>query len=252
MKIYRFVLVLASGIFLHGDVMYEMMTTTEGLMGMGGGETLISVFIKDDCSRTEMVMRDSMVSEMKNVFITRLDKGVIWTLDMDNEQYSEMKLGQEMITEEEIKLEEEPRIPAPEFVVEKTGKKKILLGKKCEEVVVSMKVEDAEGSMNFTQTMWNTKDITGCNEITEFNKKMTEMGMKSSKSGMMADKKSFEEFQNKINEIEGFPLELDLEVIVASEQMSFSMKTHSVVTKIDAKPINNKVFEIPAGYSLKE
>jgi thymidine phosphorylase len=81
---------------------------------------------------------------------------------------------------------------------------------------------------------------------------MTEMGMKSSKSGMMADKKSFEEFQNKINEIEGFPLELDLEVIVASEQMSFSMKTHSVVTKIDAKPINNKVFEIPAGYSLKE
>lgn len=249
MKIYRFVLVLAIGIFLHGDVMYEMMTTTEGLMGMGGGETLISVFIKDDCSRTEMVMRDSMVSEMKNVFITRLDKRVIWTLDMDNEQYSEMKLGEET---EEVEGEEETSAAMPEITVKKTGKKKLLLGKECEEVVVSMKVEDAEGSMNFTQTMWNTKDITGFKEITEFNKKMTEMGMKSSKSGMMADKKSFEEFQKKINKIEGFPLEFDLDVTMASEQMSFSMKTNTVVTKIDNKPINHKVFEIPIGYSLKE
>lgn len=249
MKIYRFVLVFAIGIFLHGDVMYEMSTTTEGLMGMGGGETLISVFIKDDCSRTEMVMRDSMVSEMKNVFITRLDKGVIWTLNMDKEQYSEMKLGEET---EKVEGEEETSAAMPEITVEKTGKKKVLLGKECEEVVVSMIVEDAEGSMNFTQTMWNTKDIKGYEEIMEFNKKMTEMGMKSSKSGMMADKKSFEEFQKKISEIEGFPLELDLEVTMGSEQMSFSMKTNTVMTKIDNKPINQKVFEIPAGYSLEE
>jgi len=249
MKIHRMIVLFLFGLFLYGDVMYEMMTTTEGLMGMGGGETLISVFIKDDCSRTEMVMRDSMVSEMKNVFITRLDKGVIWTLDMDNEQYSEMKLGEET---EKVEGEEETSAAMPEITIEKTGKKKVLLGKECEEVVVSMKVEDAEGSMNFTQTMWNTKDITEYKEITEFNKKMTEMGMKSSKSGMMADKKSFEEFQKKIDKIEGFPLELDLEVTMASEQMSFSMKTNTVVTKIDNKPINQKVFEIPAGYSLKE
>jgi len=160
-----------------------------------------------------------------------------------------MKLGEET---EEVEGEEERSAAMPEITVEKTGKKKVLLGKECEEVVVSMKIEDAEGSMNFTQTMWNTKDIRGYKEITEFNKKMTEMGMKSSKSGMMADKKSFEDFQNKINELEGFPLELDLEVTMGSEQMSFSMKTNTLVTKIDDKPINQKVFEIPAGYSLKE
>ncbi|MGB3340987.1 MAG: DUF4412 domain-containing protein [bacterium] len=248
MKIHRMIVLLLFGLFLYGDVMYEMSTTTEGMMGMGGGETTISVFIKGDCSRTKMTSTGPMAGQ-QIITITRLDKGVIWTLDMDNEQYSEMKLGEET---EEVEGEEETSAAMPEITVEKTGKKKVLLGKECEEVVVSMKVEDAEGSMNFTQTMWNTKDVTGYEEITEFNKKMTEKGMKSSKSSMMADKKSFDDFQNKINEIEGFPLELDLEMTMASEQMSFSMKTNTVVTKIDNKPINQKVFEIPVGYSLKE
>jgi hypothetical protein len=34
--------------------------------------------------------------------------------------------------------------------------------------------------------------------------------------------------------------------------MSFSLMTHSEVTKIETNPISDKVFEIPAGYSLKE
>ncbi len=248
MKLHRFILVLIFGLFLYGDVMYEMSTTTEGMMGMGCGETTMSVFIKGDCSRTEMTSTGPMAGE-QTIIITRLDKGVIWTLDTDNEQYSEMKLGEET---EEVEGEEETSGTMPEITVKKTGKKKVLLGKECEEVVVSMKIEDEQGDMSFTQIMWNTKDIPGYEEIMEFNKKMTEMGIKSSKSSMMANKKSFEEFQKKIGEIEGFPLELDMDMTMGSTGMSFSMKTHSVVTKIDAKPINNKVFEIPAGYTLKE
>lgn len=249
MKLHRFILVLFLGFFLYGDVMYDMSTTTEGMMGMGGGETTMSVFIKGDRSRTEMTSTSPMAGEQTSVIITRLDKGVIWTLDIDNEQYSEMKLGGEI---EGITGEEEALDKVPKITVERTGKKKVVLGKECEEVVVSMKVEDEQGDMSFTQTMWITKDIQCYEEIMEFNKKMTEMGMKSSNTGMMANRKSFEEFQEKIGEIRGFPLEVDMDITMGGTGMSFSMKTHSVVTKIDAKPINNKVFEIPAGYSLKE
>jgi hypothetical protein len=43
-----------------------------------------------------------------------------------------------------------------------------------------------------------------------------------------------------------------MEMAVGAEGMSFSFVTHSEVTKIETKPINDKVFEIPTGYSLRE
>jgi hypothetical protein len=69
---------------------------------------------------------------------------------------------------------------------------------------------------------------------------------------MGANKQIYEEFQRKTSEIEGFPLELDMEMTVGAGGMSFSFLTHSEVTNIETQPISDKVFEIPAGYSLAE
>jgi hypothetical protein len=73
-----------------------------------------------------------------------------------------------------------------------------------------------------------------------------------SSSMMGGNKKTYEEFQKKTSEIEGFPLEIDMEMIMGGEGMSFSFMTHSEVTKIETTPISDKVFEIPTGYSLKK
>ena len=52
--------------------------------------------------------------------------------------------------------------------------------------------------------------------------------------------------------IDGFPLELILGVTIRSDDVAFSFETNSVVTRIEHVPINQKVFEIPSGYTLIE
>jgi len=252
MRLYRFTLMFIWCVSLFGDVMYEMVTTTEGMMGMAGGETKTSVYIKDDYQRTEMVSEDQMKGEMKTILITRFDKGVIWTLDPENKEYSEIKFDEGLGAEKAKEGEEEREFATPEINVERTGKKKVLLNKECEEVIVSMKVADDEGSMDFTQAMWVTKDIEGYEEINDFSKKMTDLGLASTSLGMMRDQKSAEEFQKKIQDIGGFPLEFIMEIAMGTEEMQFSMKMHTMVTKIDKKPISQKLFEIPEGYTLQE
>ncbi len=247
-------IILLSGfwVFLSGDVMYEMVTTTEGMMGMGGGETKTRVFIKDDLQRTEIASENEMRGETQTILITRFDKGVMWTLDPENKQYTEIKIDEGIGIEEVEHGEEGRELVMPEIKVERTGKKKVLLDKECEEVVVSMMVEDDEGSMTFAQTMWVTKDMPGYEEISDMSEKMTALGLKSSQQGMMEDQKLAEEFQRKIEDIEGFPLEFTMDITMATEDMSFSIKTHSVVTKLDKKPIDHRVFEIPKGYTRKD
>lgn len=252
MRSYRFTLILIFCVSLFGDVMYEMVTTTEGMMGMAGGETKTSVYIKNDYQRTEMISEDQMQGETKTVLITRFDKGVIWTLDPANKEYSEIKLDEGLSVEEAEKGEGEREFATPAITVERTGKKKVLLDKECDEVIVSMMVDDEEGSMNFTQAMWVTKDIAGYKEISDFSKRMTELGFTTSSQGMMRDQKSAEEFQKKLQDIEGFPLEFTMEINLGAEEMQFSMKMHTMVTKVDNKPMSQKLFEIPEGYTLKE
>ena len=114
-----------------------------------------------------------------------------------------------------------------------------------------MEASGDEGSATFKQTMWVTKDVPGYKEIQEFQKHMSESGLGSS-SMMGPNKKNYDEFQEKISEIEGFPLEMIMEMSMGGGVMSFTMTTRSEVTKIETKPINDKVFEIPTGYSLQE
>jgi hypothetical protein len=242
----RLFLILSLGLFLYADVMYEMTTTSKGMMGMGG-ESTVRVYVKGDRSRTETTSEGMMGGEVTNITITRLDKNVIWTLDNENKQYAEIEIGEFMKVEEE-----ETEETVPEIKIEKTGKTKEILGKTCEEVIVSMDIKSDEGSMTMTQTMWVTTDITGYEELKEFNKKFGGNGSGQSMASMTKDKKSYNEFQEKISEVEGFPLELEMEFSMGAEIMPFSMRTHSTVTKIDTKPISDKVFEIPEGYSLEE
>ena len=246
MRLFCLTLLFCLASMLYGDVMYEMVSTSEGMMGMKG-ETNMRIFVKGDRSLTEMTAENPMGGTMTDTKIIRLDKDVIWSIDHDNKEYTEMSIA--MPTQMPEESDEE--ISIPDVTVTRTGETKKLLNKDCEKVIVTMDVDDDEGEMNFKQTMWVTKDIPGYKEIQDFQEHMAGSGSMST-SMMGANKKTYEEFQKKISEIEGFPLEIEMEMTMGAEGMSFSMMTHSEVTQIETKPINDKVFEIPAGYSLKE
>ncbi len=247
MRIFCLAMLCCLASMLYADVMYEMTSTTEGMMGMKG-ETQMRVFVKGDRSLTEMTAEDEKAGSMSDVKIIRLDKGVIWSIDHENKEYTEISM-EEMAGEPEES--EEPAMEMPEVKVVRTGKTKKILNKDCEEVIVTMETAGDEGSATFKQTMWVTKDVPGYKEIQDFQKHMSESKMGSS-SMMGPNKKNYEEFQEKISEIEGFPLEIIMEMSMGGGIMSFTMTTQSEITKIETTPINDKVFEIPAGYSPKE
>jgi hypothetical protein len=246
MRSFCLTLLLCIGSMLYADVMYEMVSTSEGMMGMKG-ETNMRIFVKGDRSLTEMTADDPRGGAMTDTKIIRLDKGVIWSIDHDKKEYSEMSIA----TTQETPEEPEEEMPMPEVKVARTGENKKILNKDCEKVIVTMEIDDDEGAMKLKQTMWVTKDVPGYKEIQDFQKHMAGSGSMSS-SMMGGNKKTYEEFQKKTSEIEGFPLEIDMEMIMGAEGMSFSFLTHSEVTNIDTKPISDKVFEIPTGYSLKK
>jgi hypothetical protein len=247
MKIFCLALLCCFAAMLHADVMYEMTSTTEGMMGMKG-ETQMRVFVKGDRSLTEMTAENPMMGSMSDTKIIRLDKGIIWSIDHENKEYTQY-IMEEMAGEPEES--EAPAMEMPDVKVVRTGNTKKILNKDCEEIIVTMETAGEEGSATFRQTMWVTKDVPGYKEIQEFQKHMSESKLGSS-AMMGPNKKNYEEFQNKISEIEGFPLEMVMEMIMGGEGMSFTMTTRSEVTKIETTPINDKVFEIPAGYSSKE
>lgn len=245
MKLFALTLLLCFTSGLYGDVMYEMVSTSEGMMGMKG-ETNMRIFVKGERSLTEMTAENPMGGTMTDTKIIRLDKGVIWSIDHDKKQYKESTIVQETQAPEE----QTGKVDMPNVQVVSTGEKKEILDKECEKVIVTMEVDDEEGASTLKQTMWVTKDIPGYQEIQNFQKQMTGSGGMSA-SMMGGDKKTFEEFQRKTSEIEGFPLIIDMEMTMGAEVMSFTFKTHSEVTKIETTPISDKVFEIPTGYSLK-
>ena len=248
MKINRLVFLLIFGLFLYGDVMYEMLTTTQGMMGMGDSETMMRIFIKGDRSRTEIISKSASLGEFTNIYIVRLDKRVVWTFDDSNKKYTEVTLEANLNAEPEKPLDS--MAAKPQIKVEATGEKKKLLENDCEKVIVLLKLDTKETDFDLTQTMWVAKDLQGSEEIIAYNKKLTEIGggmMQAAQLGI--DKKSLQGFMNKINEINGFPLELELDMEINFEEIAMTTTTKSQVTKISVVPISDKVFEIPEGYS---
>ncbi len=250
MKLLRIMFLLTVGAFLFGDVMYEMLITTQGPQGMSV-ESMSKIFLKGNKVRTETTAKSSMTGEMTSVSITRLDKEVIWILDPEKKQYTELNLADLKKRMEQAYTDTQKNV-VPEISVRKTGEKKKILNYDCEKVVLSMKVNSEQGGVNFTQTMWVTKDVPRYKELEAFQKMVAELGLQPSSSMLPISKKFLEEFKKKSESIQGFPLEMEMDMSMGSKEMPFSFKVHTEVSKIDAKPINAKVFEIPRGYKLKK
>jgi len=212
------------------DVVYKSKTVTSGMMGMGEMETETVTKIKGDKKREESItkfaggMMKMMMKgkEEKEISITRLDKGVVWDIDLKEKSYTElsfeqmkkmMKMAKPQLLEKE-KKEVEAKTT---FKVNNTGKKGKISGYICEEVLVKMITEGKdpktgeEGKLTVDVQMWVTQEVKEFGQIEAFNKKMAQkLGMGEYGEKMFGGMGQFgvdtELLSKKAEEVKGFPL----------------------------------------------
>ena len=120
----------------YSDVMYEMTTTTEGMLGMGS-KAMMRVFVKGDQSRIEIASGSDSNDVENMVIITRLDKGVVWTLDDEQEEYTVTNISE---------LKDTILVDAsdlPDVNVKATGNTKEILKNECEEYIITMNIDSS-------------------------------------------------------------------------------------------------------------
>lgn len=243
-------LVLVCACSLHyADVLYEMVTLTKGLPGMDDVSTGIKVSIKADRSRDEMVINDPLTGKRKIVHITRLDKGVKWTLDTENMRYFATTFMSTPAPEREQR-DTDTTATTAEVIVEATGKTKEILRCTCKEVIVSV-VAEGDTIPLVSQQMWVSSEFDGYEEIDSYFNQLIESGIDSPLSPVMGSEAGYmREFLDAIQSIEGFPLEATMYMLVGPDAAPYVIEMHSLTKAIATDPLDDSLFEIPAGYTL--
>ena len=234
---------LAAG--AHADVTIKQEGTISGLGGFMNSEMSTVTKIKGDkkCDDTEMRMTNKMMKMMgggkpiETTSIIDLDKGVMYNVNHQDKSYTEMPLsavgemaggmaqpgmyGQKKGQKGGMQIDtSDVTMSPPTFDIQKTGNSEKIDGHKCEETVLTMKIDgvDKKTGKEFTFTtvmnLWLANDVEGADEFNDFNKKMAEkMGVEASAAmnGSMAGALAMyglnsEELREKMDQLQGFPL----------------------------------------------
>jgi hypothetical protein len=171
---------LLAAVAAAAEVRIERATTSSGLGGLGAFESTSVETTSAVAQREETTFRftggfmsalQKMAGSGNTVRITRLDRGVVWTLDPEAKTYTEAPLT--------FAVEPRPGAPAPqperrepsdvvvtrsEFKVERTGAKRTINGFPCEEYVATWLVETKNRSTGetgrsvMTTRVWTTPE----------------------------------------------------------------------------------------------
>ena len=172
MRLSSLTTVLLFSCMLHADIMYEMtLTTTTASTLLTGAEMERRVFIKGDAARVEEIVSRPETGEQTRILIYRFDRGLVWTLDMDGKQYTETLLA-DTVVRIEGRDEPQPFFERPEISINRTGNKKTIVDKECEEVIISL--IEVSDSLKTEQniTMWVTQELDSCEEFIMFHRKL--------------------------------------------------------------------------------
>lgn len=234
-----YLLILLSVLFLFlfffsdsfADVIYKQKGSTSGFMGMGNMEMETTIMLKGDKQKQESstkfmgAMTQYMPGggEQSQMTITRLDKEMIWNIDMLKKTYTEMtfddmKKMMGMATAESEKAAEEDVEAKVTVDVKKSGQKKKIAGYECEEFIIKMVAEGRDVMSGETQEfevnthLWVSPKVKGYDQIESFQKKMAEkMGFEGKYEPGLAQVLTrygieAEELTKKMKEIKGFPM----------------------------------------------
>jgi hypothetical protein len=173
---------------------------------------------------------------------------VKWTLDTQNMRYSETALISTPAPEPE-QLDMDTKA---DVIVETPGNAKEILGSPCEEVIVSVVVEGDTIPM-VSQQLWVSSEFEGYEEIDSYFKALMESGIDSPISPAMGSEAGYmREFLDAIQNIEGFPLEATMYMLVGPDAAPYVIEIHSLTKEIATDPLDDSLFEIPAGYTIRE
>ncbi len=166
-----------------GDATVETFFKTGGIKGMGAAEGMMAHRIqgekKWDSSNLKFTgaFLSKLAGETDTITITRVDKGLTWTLDPKKKTYLETPIKPVKGAPSERPLREEKpekptaRITQSEFSVKKTGAAESINGFPCEEYLVAwlLEIEDLETKAKSRSTMntnlWTTPETTAIKKV---------------------------------------------------------------------------------------
>lgn len=227
----------------YADLVYKSKASTSGIMGTGKMEMETTTMHKGDKQRqnTKTTFVGTMAQympgggEQNQVVITRLDKELIWNINMTDKTYTEMTFDQvkrmmeRMKTQVMKKPEEEAKL---QFDAKKTGQKKKIGGYECEEHIIKMIAEGRDPQTGKAQEfeiqthLWVSSKVKGYDQLQDFQKKMAQkMGWEGGQyANFMQGLGQFgldtEALAKKMNEIKGFPMLTVVKMKSYSEEMA--------------------------------
>jgi hypothetical protein len=258
------VILLGTVLPAEADVLVREKTSSSGIMGMGASEGQSTVIVSGDKQQTEREMTIQGMpagmggdGPMVSVDIVRLDRDLIWHLDMSKKEYTEMTFedmkqmmkgakaewskhsGTDMKTEDiDFSVE-----------VETPGAKKKINGFATERKILRItgEVPKAEsggtaGEFTITADMWVAEDVPGYEELRTFQKAFAKkMGIDPSMfqggggvAQMMGG--SMGKLTEEMQKIEGYPIlmEMTMEIPGAAAGMPAGMEKIDMNAMLEA------------------
>jgi hypothetical protein len=262
------------------DLTVKEATTVKGFMGIWTSKGEETSYIKGDKFRSESdVERSGFVnpSPIKDppprIVIYRLDKDLLWRVNLKDKTYAE-----ESLTEKTEAKRERIRYEIADIKVESTGETKEIIGRVCKGVSaeVTFEVDEGEGAVPQTVELlfWMTEDAEGLEGMRAFWDQSVRLSQGRDQdvplAGVLA--KLWED----IEEFKGVPLGMEMvmespldeeekarlkenvaemlksrpdkEVNVGSEASEEHMRIIREVVSISDEKLDDSLFEIPEGF----
>ncbi|SYZ72858.1 exported hypothetical protein [Candidatus Zixiibacteriota bacterium] len=222
----------------HADVTIKKTMSFEGMMGMGGNVTEETEYIKanmscsDKTNKTTGGMMGKKAKESKDVQITRLDKGLIWNLDIAKKTYTEMPL--QSIKDMMDQAKDAPDMPENEEPSESddyewTTDIKTVEGTKdingfpCHGIIgtaIGINKRDPSDKMRITYEFWGTDKVPGNQELDDYYKAYAKsLGVDEFQSQQAMDQMTRKYssqfggiFTDKMKTAGGFPIKVTMKV----------------------------------------
>lgn len=258
-----------------GDATIETSFKTGGFKGMGASEGISIRRYQGDRKWESSSLRftGAFLSKIagggENTTITRIDRGVYWTLDPKNQTYTEhpillpkVKEGKPDKTSQAQQSDETPkvRITKSEFTVKKTGASETINGFPCEEysVIWLLEIEDiqtkAKSQSIMTTNLWTTPEAATIrkaqteeqkfelallkklgSDISQEEAKQMGLAVFASMSGASENeiKKGLSRVKNEMSKIKGYPIRTIITWVLEGEEGKISKETAQKDESID-------------------
>ena len=177
-------LILLTGIgSAWADVTVERFTKSGGISGMGAFEGTTQERLQglkkseETATKFTGAIMSRLASGSQQITITRIDKGVVWSLDPKKQTYAESPIETfrpaSSAEKEQGATKEKPkvRVSKSEFTVKKTGAKETINGFACEEYLMTwlVEMEDLETKAKIKNTMltnlWTTPETPAIKKL---------------------------------------------------------------------------------------